>query len=111
VTRPSKLCPHPTCGNTAPCATHSRKPWAGSARDQARRDGRPRSGSREQARARHVLDQADTVCALCGYPGATEVDHIVPLAWGGADDLSNLQAAHKTCHAEKSASERQRGGG
>lgn len=36
---------------------------------------------------------------------ADEVDHIVPAAKGGSDDLSNLQAACKACHAWKTGRE------
>ena len=32
---------------------------------------------------------------------ATEVDHIVPVAEGGTDDPSNLQAINKVCHKRK----------
>ena len=35
-------------------------------------------------------------------PGEYVVDHIVPLAKGGADDLSNKQAAHRSCNRTKS---------
>ncbi|MCE7937130.1 MAG: HNH endonuclease [Chloroflexi bacterium CFX6] len=38
----------------------------------------------------------------CGEP-ATHVDHRVPKAWGGADDLSNLQAACERCNLRKGA--------
>ncbi len=36
---------------------------------------------------------------------ANEVDHIVPAAKGGGDDLANLQAACKPCHAWKTGRE------
>ena len=32
---------------------------------------------------------------------ANEVDHIVPKAKGGTDDLSNLQAINRFCHQRK----------
>lgn len=52
---------------------------------------------------------------LCDFPGGFELDHVVPLYLGGADDESNCQVlcvAWKTvngqrvklgCHAEKTA--------
>lgn len=43
------------------------------------------------------------LCA-CGAP-ATEVDHIVPLARGGTNEESNLQALCKACHSAKTARE------
>lgn len=47
------------------------------------------------------------------YPGcmgvATEVDHIVPVAEGGTDELGNLQAACPGCHRIKTQAEATRG--
>lgn len=45
------------------------------------------------------------ICAICGKPGANEVDHIVPKSQGGTDDLANLRAVHQACHLRKSSSE------
>lgn len=39
---------------------------------------------------------------------ATEVDHIIPKAGGGTDELSNLQAINKECHKIKTAREQGR---
>ncbi|UNX53481.1 HNH endonuclease [Georgenia sp. TF02-10] len=47
---------------------------------------------------REILDD---VCAYCGHPFATEVDHVVPLSRGGTYDRDNLVAACKRCNAEK----------
>lgn len=41
---------------------------------------------------------------MCGRH-ATEVDHIVPRAFAGSDELSNLQAACSECHRLKSQRE------
>ena len=43
-------------------------------------------------------------CHICGgsvVGKAWEVEHIIPLALGGADDESNWAPAHKACHAPK----------
>ena len=42
-------------------------------------------------------------CAMCGelLQEDWEVDHITSLQRGGSNDLSNLQALHKRCHAYK----------
>ncbi len=49
------------------------------------------------------------MCARRKDPGcrllANEVDHIVPLSQGGADDESNWQALCKPCHSRKTARE------
>lgn len=104
--RAKKLCAKPGCTNTQPCPTpgHARKPWTGSARDHGQRI----SGGRRQARARRIIDRDDTVCHVCGYPGADEADHIVALAHGGADTVENMAAIHREpCHREKTAREAQ----
>ena len=66
------------------------------------------SGWEEQRRARRVLDRCVGCCHLCGNPGATQVDHVIPLAEGGADDETNLAPIHEHCHREKTQAEARR---
>ncbi|ELA6496128.1 HNH endonuclease [Salmonella enterica] len=53
------------------------------------------------------------LCVLCLAAGravsATDVDHIIPLAHGGADALDNLQCLCTPCHRHKTAREHARG--
>lgn len=61
---------------------------------------------------RRVIRRLKPPCALCGKPidytlGHLDpmsfvVDHIVPLNRGGADELDNLQPAHRGCNRDKS---------
>ena len=54
-------------------------------------------------------------CHICGKPidytlpyldpGEFVVDHVVPLARGGADHISNKKAAHRSCNSKKRARE------
>ena len=46
-------------------------------------------------------------CAKCGAVAELECDHIKPLHRGGTDDWTNLQSLCRSCHAEKSARERE----
>lgn len=56
--------------------------------------------------------QTQEVCAICGrpvdksllypHPLSPTVDHILPLAKGGTNELGNLQLAHWTCNRQKS---------
>lgn len=55
---------------------------------------------RNAAFRRRVLAR-DVLCRLCGERAATEVDHIVPLARGGADNDGNMQGVCRACHAKK----------
>jgi diadenosine tetraphosphate (Ap4A) HIT family hydrolase len=51
-----------------------------------------------------VLKRAKHRCELCGAheeQAALHVDHIVPRAKGGSDDLSNFQALCVTCNTNK----------
>ncbi|WP_282939140.1 HNH endonuclease [Corynebacterium auriscanis] len=50
-----------------------------------------------------VLAAHGTVCHLCGMPGATSIDHIIPRAAGGDDSLSNLRPAHTSCNSARGA--------
>ncbi|MFL0579168.1 HNH endonuclease [Dietzia sp. 179-F 9C3 NHS] len=40
-------------------------------------------------------------CHLCGAPGATTADHVVPRALGGPDTLDNLRPAHAACNSSR----------
>ena len=71
----------------------------------AKRDrGRPWKRKRAQ-----VLERDGYLCVECAKVGkvvpARDVDHIVPLHLGGSDDVANLQALCRECHAVKSAGE------
>lgn len=53
-----------------------------------------------------VLERHDGVCGICGGdvdPFAFHMDHIVPLARGGAHTYANLQPAHPSCNVRKGA--------
>ncbi|MFS0289126.1 HNH endonuclease [Corynebacterium striatum] len=50
-----------------------------------------------------VLAEYGDVCHLCGRPGATTADHIVPRSRGGNDSLDNLRPAHVSCNSARQA--------
>lgn len=56
-----------------------------------------------------VFDRAAGLCHLCGqkiHVGQRwDVEHVKPLSMGGADDETNMQPAHASCHAGKTAAE------
>jgi 5-methylcytosine-specific restriction endonuclease McrA len=57
-----------------------------------------------------VLYRDDTICHVCKRPGATIVDHIIPVNEGGADTVDNKAPIHaEPCHRVKSAAEAERG--
>jgi 5-methylcytosine-specific restriction protein A len=56
-----------------------------------------------------VLARDEGLCQACLAAGRTtvaeQVDHVIPKAAGGTDDLANLQALCRECHDEKSRRE------
>ena len=96
-----KVCPEPGCPNLD-CEEHRREPWRGS---EERKQGRL-TGAPERARRARIMYAHRGVCHVCHLPGADQIDHITPLAWGGADDESNLAPIHaEPCHKAKTARE------
>jgi 5-methylcytosine-specific restriction endonuclease McrA len=102
------------CGKPSPesyCTEHKPAPWEGS----RRRELVTLSGSAEQARAKRILKRFLYCCHVCGKVGADQVDHVIPVGEGGADEDWNLAPIHaEPCHRRKTAAEavraRARGG-
>jgi 5-methylcytosine-specific restriction endonuclease McrA len=63
------------------------------------------SGWERQRRNRTIMIRHGRICHICGQGGATEVDHVVPLARGGSDTMDNLRPAHRHCHQAKTRRE------
>ncbi len=59
-------------------------------------------GAAWEALRQKVLTRDGWVCAYCGSPEATTVDHIVPKSAGGKDVEGNLVAACRRCNGLKS---------
>ena len=68
--------------------------------------------NRKRMRAR--IAKMRMACHICGenidytltdrdHPRFFVIDHVVPLAKGGADDLTNVKAAHRACNSTKRA--------
>lgn len=55
------------------------------------------------------MDRDNYLCQPCKAAGkwrrATQVDHITPIAQGGTEEPSNLQAICKPCHDAKTQRE------
>lgn len=47
---------------------------------------------------RRVLERDGYACVQCGATAPLEVDHIVPLAGGGSNEMSNLRTLCRACH-------------
>lgn len=59
------------------------------------------SGGASQALTRLTLEVYGDVCWLCGRPGATSKDHVIPYSLGGTDDLENMRPAHLRCNKRR----------
>jgi 5-methylcytosine-specific restriction endonuclease McrA len=83
---------HPVLGvllppRTAPVPPEARDwAWEGNARHRLRLVGL-------------VLRLKGRTCHLCGLPGATSADHVIPHAHGGRNVLDNLEPAHQACNS------------
>lgn len=57
-----------------------------------------------------VMRKHFAICHVCGKPDADQIDHVIPLAQGGLDELDNLRPIHsKPCHQQKTQSEARAG--
>ena len=85
----------------------SRSGWERYTQQHPERAALYASSAWKYARWRQLRDEPD--CRACGEP-ATHVDHIVPIAEGGADvDPANLQSLCKRHHGPKTLAESHRG--
>ncbi|QSR35563.1 HNH endonuclease [Marinobacterium iners] len=110
--KPPRPCRAPACGRKTTAAhgycedhAHLHKPWG--TRKGSGRGGRPWRRKRD-----HVLQRDKGLCQPClkqnRISPATQVDHITPVAEGGTDADSNLQAICKACHDVKTQAEAKR---
>lgn len=106
-----KLCGHPGCPTLVRggrCEAHQRQAWK--AQDAARESSSARGYDRTWRRLRSQVLTSEPLCRHCLAQGhvtpACEVDHIVPMAHGGARlDPVNLQPLCRTCHSRKTMRE------
>ena len=97
--RPGKPCAEPGCWRLRPCAEHP-------GRDLHRWDVRrtERHAPLSEAARRAVLERDGWTCRACGRPTRT-VDHVIAVALGGTNDMTNLQALCGACNTAKAARE------
>ena len=109
-----KYCSVPACRTLVPrgrgrCADHERPAWGTGASERLRVRGRTLQRLRADLFRRHPL------CVLClakqpqRVSAATIRDHVIPLAEGGSDEETNVQAICAQCHQQKTERESQRG--
>lgn len=48
-----------------------------------------------------LVDFWGSLCVYCGEAADLEIEHIVPLARGGSNEISNLTVSCRTCNARK----------
>jgi 5-methylcytosine-specific restriction protein A len=95
VLRACAICGIPSTGSY--CPKHKPKPWASS----KRRERMGISGGAWGTLRRKVLARDMGCCYLCGELGAGQVDHLVEVARGGSNSLSNLASCHPACHERR----------
>lgn len=50
-----------------------------------------------------VFERDEYTCVRCSADSDLQIDHIIPVAGGGTNDLSNLQTLCRTCNIKKGA--------
>ena len=110
---PKKPCAHPGCyrmqTKNSRCDEHQREPnWKN---NKSRRAGG--NGWEWDRIKKKILNRDGFLCQECLSNGvsklAREVDHILPRAEGGGDELSNLQSLCYSCHKTKTKRDTKRG--
>jgi 5-methylcytosine-specific restriction enzyme A len=49
----------------------------------------------------YVFQRDNHQCQSCGQTAKLSIDHIIPLASGGSNDISNLQTLCGSCNSQK----------
>ncbi|EPT7065508.1 HNH endonuclease [Cronobacter sakazakii] len=100
-------CPDTTIDRSGYCEAHRSEGWQQHQRGLSRHQ-RGYGSKWDIIRAR-ILKRDRHICQEClrnGRPRPAEtVDHIIPKAYGGTDDDSNLQALCWSCHKSKTGRE------
>ena len=52
---------------------------------------------------KRVFNKYGKACLCCGSDKSIEIDHVVPVALGGENDISNYQPLCRSCNAKKGA--------
>jgi 5-methylcytosine-specific restriction enzyme A len=60
----------------------------------------PRTPISAAARS-YVFDRDGHQCRICGATENLAIDHIIPLAQGGTNDISNFQTLCQSCNSRK----------
>ena len=93
-----RACSYPACPEVQPCPVHARKAWATTTTSRHKR-----GYDWQWTKARNRYAKAHPWCEWPGCAQAmVDVDHIVPLAAGGARlDTNNMQSLCTQHHKEK----------
>jgi len=79
--------------------------WPGMERDPRSIDAKRMKKRFVSRRKRAFTDVVETLggtCLACGVSPATVVDHVLPICWGGTNDIWNLQPLCHSCNSAKS---------
>lgn len=113
--KPPTACKRPGCaglvrnGVCCRCGLRQRSNWDAYHKERNQVSRHQRGYGWTWEKLREMVLAGEPLCRQCAAAGrvalAVAVDHIVPKAWGGTDDLENLQPLCKQCHDEKTARE------
>ena len=60
-------------------------------------------GSFTAKQFKDLCDYYENTCLCCGVTGRMSADHVIPLACGGSNDISNIQPLCRSCNCKKNA--------
>ena len=109
MNKPLKPCKHPGCHNLSTsgyCEKHEAegKPWA------KKNEVKRLRGRKGQARRKRIAERDGFVCQICGRVTARGIaDHVIALAFGGADTEEQMQWLCVPCSDAKTKEESKAG--
>ena len=115
-TSPPRPCTYPNCNELVFSGSRCEKhPYPARQNKTKWKDDRIRGNRHQRGYGyeweklrKEVMYRDKGRCQVC-YDKATQVDHIVPKAFGGNDSLTNLRAICKSCHDKKTRLEAKQG--
>lgn len=87
-------------------SSFQRDPDEGMKRTSRRRAERLRAVPRDRVDRETIFERDNWICGICGgqvRPKDATLDHIVPVARGGAHTADNLRLAHHICNSRRGA--------
>lgn len=107
-TKPKRPCNHPGCSQLTRkryCETHLKAVVVPTAWRTTEGSSTSRGYGAAWRKLRKMILARDPFCVLCERAPSQHVDHIIPKALGGTDEMKNLRGVCPPCHSRKTATD------